>query len=73
MGHATYSRDPASGLWYSADKTQHGDSAFKMFSEKGGKLLWEADLNEFGDIRPEHKSEVGKEIDLRSMKCKDIQ
>jgi hypothetical protein len=43
-----------------------------MFSEKGGKLVHEADLNEYGDIMPKHKSDVGKEVDLKKMKCKDV-
>jgi RHS repeat-associated protein len=65
VGYATYIRDPKDGLWYSIDQTGHGGSAFKMFSEKGGKLVHEADLNEYGDIMPKHKSDVGKEVDLK--------
>lgn len=72
VGHATYVRQTGTDLWYSTDKTKHGGSAIKMFQERGGKLSWVADLDEYGDIMPKHKSDVGKEVDIKSMKCKDI-
>jgi hypothetical protein len=72
VGYATYLRDPKNGTWYSVDKTGHGGSAFKMFTERGGKLSHEADLDEYGDKMPKHKSDVGKEVELKGLKCKDV-
>ena len=74
VGNATFVRDPQSGgIWYSLDKTGHGGSAFKMFTQKGSSTLeWVADLDKFGDIMTKNKSEVGKIIDLKSLKCKDV-
>jgi RHS repeat-associated protein len=72
VGFANYRRKTGTERWYSVDLTGHGGSAFKMFDRSGDILNHVADLDSFGDIMPKHKSEVGKQVDLNKLKCKDI-
>jgi RHS repeat-associated protein len=72
VGHAKYLRKRGTNTWYSVDLTGHGGSAFKMFSVSGSTLTHVADLDQFGDIMDKHKSEVGKTVDLRTLRCKDL-
>ncbi|MNF52445.1 putative deoxyribonuclease RhsC [compost metagenome] len=74
VGNVTLFRDPKDGYWYSADKTEHGGSAWKLFSESrsAGALEWMADLNDQGDImKGKHKGSTGRSIDLKKLKCQD--
>ncbi|WP_254894579.1 RHS repeat domain-containing protein [Chromobacterium haemolyticum] len=66
--HAKYLRDPSTGMWWSEDQTGHGNSAWKVFDKNG---TWVADADVYGDYMNKHKSEVGKNINFNSLKCKD--
>ncbi|WP_052729272.1 RHS repeat domain-containing protein [Chromobacterium vaccinii] len=68
VGHAKYLRDPSTGMWWSEDQTGHGNSAWKVFDKNGA---WVADADVYGDYMNKHKSEVGKNINFNSLKCKD--
>ncbi|MFJ1212576.1 RHS repeat-associated core domain-containing protein [Burkholderia pyrrocinia] len=68
VGHAKYMRDPKTGQWWSQDQTGHGNSAWKVYDKNGA---WIADADVYGDFMSKHKSDVGKNIDFDSMKCKD--
>ena len=68
VGYARYYKDPKTKEWWSADKTGHGDSAWKVY-EKGG--AWIADVDIYGDHMDKHKSETGKQINFKSLKCWD--
>ncbi|OQS47592.1 RHS repeat domain-containing protein [Chromobacterium violaceum] len=68
VGHAKYLRDPSTGMWWSEDQTGHGNSAWKVFDKNGA---WVADADIYGDYMNKHKSEVGKNINFNSLKCKD--
>ena len=72
VGHAKYVRKRGTNTWYSADLTGHGGSAFKMFSVSGSTLTHVADLDQFGDIMDKHKSDVGKTVDLNTLRCRDV-
>nr|WP_124423238.1 RHS repeat-associated core domain-containing protein [Pseudomonas orientalis] len=74
VGNVTLFRDPTDGSWYSADKTEHGGSAWKLFSESrsAGTFEWMADLNDQGDMmKGKHKGSTGRSIDLKKLKCQD--
>jgi len=60
-GHwGNFYKSKSDNLWWSKDKTGHGDSVWKVFKERGGGLEWQADADEFGDfITDKHKSETG--------------
>lgn len=65
----TLFRDTKDGSWYSADKTEHGGSSWKLFSESRSTeaLEWIADLNDQGEIMKEkHKGSTGRSIDLKN-------
>jgi hypothetical protein len=68
VGHVSYYRDPSTGLWWSADETGHGGSAWKVHDKNGG---WVADADLYGDYMTKHKGEAGKDIDFKSLRCKD--
>ncbi|RQZ57489.1 RHS repeat-associated core domain-containing protein, partial [Burkholderia sp. Bp9004] len=68
VGHAKYVRDPGAGMWWSEDQTGHGDSAWKVYDKNG---VWVADADVYGDYMKKHKSDTGKNIDFKSLKCKD--
>ncbi|MEN5160720.1 RHS repeat domain-containing protein [Achromobacter spanius] len=68
VGHAKYLRDPVSGMWWSADKTEHGNSAWKVYDKNG---TWVADADIYGDYMSKHKSDTGKNINFGSLNCKD--
>jgi len=72
VGYAKYFRDPQDDLWYSSDKTGHDSSTFKVFSSTGGVLDHKADLDEFGDYINKHKGISGEKVDLKKLKCKDL-
>ena len=59
-------------LWWSKDVTGHGESAFKVYEEKGKFLKWYKDADENGQfIEGKHKGEIGKRIDKKNLKsCK---
>jgi hypothetical protein len=54
--------------WWSVDKTGHGESAWKVYDESGA---WLADTDIYGDRMSKHKSGIGKNVNFRSLKCKD--
>ena len=54
--------------WWSEDKTGHGESAWKLYDKNGD---WIADADVYGDYMSKHKSNVGKTINFKSLKCKD--
>ncbi len=69
VGYAKYYRDLNSEAWWSEDKTGHGESAWKVYALSGA---WKADADIYGDNMNKHKSEVGKSINFKSLKCKDV-
>jgi RHS repeat-associated protein len=68
VGYAKYYLEPKKQQWWSVDKTGHGESAWKVYDESGA---WLADTDIYGDRMSKHKSGVGKNINFRSLKCKD--
>ncbi len=69
VGYAKYYRDLDSETWWSEDKTGHGESAWKVYALSGA---WQADADIYGDNMNKHKSTVGKNINFKSLKCKDV-
>ncbi len=69
VGYAKYYRHFVSKTWWSEDKTGHGEIAWKVYSLSG---MWQADADIYGDNMDKHKSTVGKNINFKSLKCKDI-
>ena len=46
-----------------------GGSAWKVYEEKSGKLVWVADVDQYGNyMTDKYKEPVGKEINLKGMK-----
>ena len=68
VGQVKYQRDPVTKQWWSEDKTGHGESAWKLYDKNGD---WIADADVYGDYMSKHKSNVGKIINFKSLKCKD--
>jgi RHS repeat-associated protein len=68
VGYAKYHHDTKTDTWWSEDKTGHGESAWKVYDQKG---VWIADADTYGDYMSKHKSETGKNINFKSLKCKD--
>lgn len=55
----------ADGYWYSKDLAGHGGSVFKVHVERGGELIWKADLD--GSMQPidgKYKGDTGRVIPL---------
>lgn len=52
----------------SVDKRGHGEGAWKVCDESG---VWLAAADICGGRMSKHKSGVGKNINFRSLKCKD--
>ncbi|WP_338523665.1 RHS repeat-associated core domain-containing protein [Pseudomonas batumici] len=69
VGYAKYHRDPKTKTWWSEDKTGHGESAWKVYDNSGE---WIADADVYGDYMSKHKSDTGKNINFKSLKCKDV-
>jgi len=70
VGRVKYFHDPKTRQWWSPDQTGHGGSAWKVYNSDGS---WRADADRYGDFMSKHKSETGKNVDLKNMKCKDVQ
>jgi len=70
VGRVKYFFDPKTRQWWSPDQTGHGGSAWKVYNSDGS---WRADADRYGDFMSKHKSETGKNIDFKNMKCKDVQ
>jgi len=61
--------DTKTGLWWSKDLTQHGDSVWKVFKNTSEGLEWVSDADKFGDfIKMKHKSAIGKLIPWKEIK-----
>jgi len=69
VGRVKYYFDPKTRQWWSSDQTGHGGSAWKVYNSDGS---WRADVDQYGDFMSKHQSEVGKNIDLKNMQCKDV-
>jgi RHS repeat-associated protein len=67
VGYARYYQDPDTDRWWSVDKTGHGQSAWKVYDEHG---VWVADADVYGDHMDKHKSETGKQLNFKSLKCR---
>ncbi|KLN57362.1 RHS repeat-associated core domain-containing protein [Variovorax paradoxus] len=70
VGRVKYFYDPKTRQWWSPDQTGHGGSAWKVYNSDGS---WRADADRYGDFMSKHKSETGKNVDFKNMKCKDVQ
>ncbi|MDA0207574.1 MAG: RHS repeat-associated core domain-containing protein [Acidobacteria bacterium] len=54
--------------WITIDRAGHGGSAFKLYRQKGNKLVWQADLDQAGNIIiGKHKGPIGREIPLSEL------
>ncbi|MCX2433424.1 hypothetical protein [Pedobacter sp. GR22-10] len=50
------------------DFAGHGESTFKVYEQKGSKLIWKADADKYGNfIKGKHKSEFGKIVDMKDL------
>jgi hypothetical protein len=59
----TFWKHETTGLWWSRDRSRHGGSKWKVFTEGADGLHWFKDADDFGDfIVGKHKSELGKFI-----------
>jgi hypothetical protein len=67
--NTTYYKDPNTGTCWSKDLKNDGGSAWKVYEEKGGKLIWIADADQYGKFMGDkYKGPTGKEITLKDMK-----
>ncbi|WP_350616342.1 RHS repeat-associated core domain-containing protein [Pseudomonas sp. HY7a-MNA-CIBAN-0227] len=66
-----YYRDPKTELWWSADTTGHGSSAWKVMAEERNELVHQKDADIYGDFMDKHKGETGKVMPMKKMKCRD--
>ncbi|WP_158619362.1 RHS repeat-associated core domain-containing protein [Pseudomonas sp. v388] len=67
VGYAKYFYSARTEQWWSVDKTGHGGSAWKVFDEHG---KWEKDADVNGNYMDKHKSNVGKDINFKQLKCR---
>ncbi len=56
------------GLWWSVDRAQHGDSAWKVFKPTSSGLKWRADADKYGVfLQQKHKGPVGLVIPWKEL------
>ena len=61
-------KSASDGTWWVKDFAGHGESTFKVYEQKGSKLIWKADADKYGNfIKGKHKSEFGKIVDIKDL------
>ncbi len=64
-GNQAYLHDTRTRLWWSRDTAGHAEVAWKVYDQRGRKLIWRADADEYGDfISDKHKSPIGTVIEI---------